>query len=60
MQYYGIELSEQCPTVFKQYCKQAVKDKFVNYWMSEIQNSSKIPLSGITTVTRLSSAWNSI
>ena len=41
MQYYGIELGEQCITVFKQYCKQIVKDKFVNYWTSEIQNSSK-------------------
>ena len=44
MQYYGIELGEQCPTVFKQYCKQTVKDKFVNYWTSEIQNSSKNPI----------------
>ena len=44
MQYYGIELGEQCPTVFKQYCKQTVKDEFVNYWTSEIQNSSKNPI----------------
>ena len=44
MQYYGIELGEQCPIVFKQYCKQTVKDKFVNYWTSEIHNSSKNPI----------------
>ena len=44
MQYYGIELGEQCPIVFKQYCKQTVKDKFVNYWTSEIQNYSKNPI----------------
>ena len=31
MQYYGIQLGEQCPTVFKQYCKQTMKDTFVNY-----------------------------
>ena len=58
MQYYGIELGEQCPTVFKQYCKQTVKDKFVNYWTSEIQNSSKNPIiryynSHKTALTRL-------
>ena len=44
MQYYGIELGDQCPTALKQYCKQTVKDKFVNYWTSEIQNSSKNPV----------------
>ena len=36
MQYYDIGLGEQCPIVFKQYCKQTVKDKSVNYWTSEI------------------------
>ena len=44
MQYCVIELGEQCPTIFKQYCKQTVKDKFVYYWTSEIQNSSKNPI----------------
>ena len=44
MQYYGIGLGEQCSIVFKQYCKQTVKDKFVNYWTAEIQNSSKNPI----------------
>ena len=60
MQYYGIQLDEQCPTVFKKYCKQTVNDKFVNYWTSEIQNSSKILLSGITKVITRSSARTSI
>ena len=44
MQYYDIELGEQCSIVFKQYCKQTVKDKFVNYWTSEIQNYAKNPI----------------
>ena len=44
MQYYGIVLGDRCRTVFfKQYCKQTVQDKFVNYWTSEIQNFSKDP-----------------
>ena len=41
IQYCSIELEDQCPIVFKQYCKKTVKDKFLNYWTSKIQNSFK-------------------
>ena len=45
MQYYGIVLGDRCRTVFfKQYCKQTVQDKFVNYWTSEIQHFFKDPI----------------